>query len=262
MKMNAGGWIGMIGGLIGLIVGVGAVITTGGPAGVPIAIGMIVIFGGMFLLFYKLFFGPMINASRLLKNGIDGKATITQVNDTGVTINNNPQVKLTVDVKNMYGQKYTTTIRTLVSRINPFVFQPGMEVPVKIDPNNEKNVVINTSLLAGVNNNNAAGSTIQVNQEAMKQELETMLKENEALLLTGRPARAIVKKYHWLGVNVNGNNPYVSLDIEVLPENGIAFSATARGVIGEAAVPKYQPGSEIFVKYDLYDNSRVVLDHS
>jgi len=54
----------------------------------------------------------------------------------------------------------------------------------------------------------------------------------------------------------------VELELEVLPENAASFSGKAKGVIAEASVPKYQPGQEIFVKYDLYDNSRVVIDHS
>ena len=70
MKMNAGIWIGIIGGIIGLLVGVGAVITTAGQSGIYMGIGMLVLFGGMFYLFYRLFFKPMINANRLQKTGI------------------------------------------------------------------------------------------------------------------------------------------------------------------------------------------------
>ncbi len=258
--MNAGAWIGIIGGIIGLVVGIGAVLTTAGRSGIYIALGMLVIFGGMFYLFYKLLFGPMINAARLQKTGLPGKATITSVSDTGVTINNNPQVKLTLEVKNSFGQRYTTTVRTLVSRINPFVFQPGMEVPVKIDPKNEMNVIIDMS--GGQSSVSPGVSMGQPNEAAIKAELEKMQKDNEALSLSGKPARAIIKKYTWLGVNVNGNNPYVELEMEVLPENSSSFSGKSRGVIAEASVPKYQPGCEIFVKYDFYDNSKVVIDHS
>jgi len=87
-------------------------------------------------------------------------------------------------------------------------------------------------------------------------------KDNETISLSGRPARAIIKKYTWLGAYVNGNNPYVELELEVLPENAVAFGGKAKGVIAEASVSKYQPGHEVFVKYDLYDNSKVVIDHS
>lgn len=259
MKMNTGAWIGIIGGAIGFLAAIAAVIVTTGSEGIYITIGMLALFGGMGYLFYKLFFAPMINANRLQKTGLPGTAKVLEVRDTGVTINNNPQVKLTVEVKNNLGQRYTTTIKTLVSRINPFAYQPGIEVPVKIDPKNDQNVVLDFS-----QNSPASANKMftQQNMDALKSELEQMQKENEALLLSGRPARAIIKKYTWLGVNVNGNNPYVELEIEVLPEASASFSSKVKGVIAELSVEKYQPGKEIYVKYDLYDNSKVAIDHS
>lgn len=258
--MNTGGWIGLIGGGIGLAVGVASVIATSDSTGMYITIGVLALIGGMVFLFYKLFFGPMLNTSRLQKTGISGTATILEVRDTGVTINNSPQVKLIVEIKNTFGQKYQATIRALVSRLNPHAFSTGMQIPVKIDPKNEKNVVIDYT--GGATQRGGSTNTAQPNEEALKTELEQLQKDNDAIALSGRPARAIIKKYTWLGAYVNGNNPYVELEVEVLPENAAAFSGKARGVVAEASVPKYQPGCEIFVKYDFYDNSRVVIDHS
>jgi hypothetical protein len=258
MKMNAGAWIGIIGGIIGLLVGVIAVITTAGEMGIYIAIGMLVIFGGMFYLFWRLLFKPMINAKRLMKTGTRGTALIKEVRDTGVTINNNPQVKLILEVRNSFGQKYEVQVRTLVSRINPAAYMPGMQIPVLIDPANEKNVVIDYSGSA-VQSGNGFGT---IDPEKMKAELEQLQKDNDALLISGRPARAIIKKTTPLGVNVNGNNPYVELELEVLPENAPSFSGKAKGVISEASLPKYQPGCTVYIKYDLYDNSKLVIEHS
>jgi hypothetical protein len=263
MKMNAGMWIGIIGGLIGLIVGIGAVIATAGSSAPFITIFIIVVFGSMFYLFYRIFFKPMINAARLQKTGLPGKATILEVKDTGITINNNPQVKLMLEVKNSYGQKYNTQCRVLVSRINPNMFMPGMEVPVLIDPKNEQNVVIDYK--AGKQQTSAAATSSQIAQPnvvALEAALVQLQKDNDAILQTGKPARAIIKKYTWLGAYINGNNPYAELELEVLPENAAAFSGKARGAFSEASLPKYQPGCEIFVKYDLYDNSKVAIDHS
>ena len=54
MKMNAGIWIAIIGGLIGLLVGIGAVVATAGSTGIYIGLGMLLLFGGMFFLFYMI----------------------------------------------------------------------------------------------------------------------------------------------------------------------------------------------------------------
>ncbi len=259
IKMNAGIWIGIIGGVIGLIAGITAVVATAGSMGIYMGAAMLLLFGGMFYLFYRLFFKPLINAGRLQKTGVPGKARILEVKDTGVTINNSPQVKLILEVKNSFGQKYNTQCRVLVSRINPGAYMPGMEVPVKIDPKNEMNVVLDFS---GNATTSSAASFSQPNEAGLKAELEQLQNDNAAISISGRPARAIIKKYTWLGVNVNGNNPYVELEMEVLPDSQPSFSGKAKGVIAEASVPKYQPGQEIFVKYDLYDNSKLCIDHS
>lgn len=265
MKMNIGVWIGIIAGIFGFAVAIASVWVTAGSEGPIIVGGMLLVFGGMFFLFYKLFFGPMFNNRRLQKTGIPGKARIIEVRDTNITINNSPQVKLVVEAKNSFGQKYTATIRTLVSRINPFVYQPGMEIPVKTDPKNEQNMVIDESGGSGTTSNSyAAASNLsaQLNEAALKAELEKMQAETEPVRVAGKPARAIVKKYNWLGAYVNGNNPFVELELEVLPENTASFSAKTKGVIAEVSVHKFQPGCEIYVKYDYYDNSKVAIDHS
>ena len=260
MKLNKSAWIGIIGGIIGLLAGVIAVIATAGSMGIYMGVGMLVLFGGMFYLFYRLFFKPLINASRLQKTGLPGTARILEVKDNGITINNNPQVKLKLEVKTSLGQRYTTECQVLVSRINPNTYSPGMEVPVKIDPKNEMNVVIDFNGGQAV----TAGGISQAGADMLllKADLEQMQKENETILVSGKPARAIIKKVTLLGVNVNGNNPYVELELEVLPENYPSFPGKAKGVIGEAALFKYQPGFTLFVKYDLYDNSKVVVEHS
>jgi hypothetical protein len=259
LKMNAGIWIGIVGGIIGLLVGVSSVVMTGGSIGVYIAAGMLFFFGGMFYLFYRLFFKHMINTSRLQKTGLPGTAKILEVKDTGVTINNSPQVKLTLEVKNSLGQRYTTSCRVLVSRINPRAYLPGMEVPVKIDPKNELNVVLDFS------SNQQSLHTIvtttpHINTATTQAELQQLQKDNDAILISGKPARAIIKKIIPLGVYTTDVKQLVEIELEVLPENYPAFSGSAKAVLTETAINNYQPGNMIQVKYDLYDNSKVVVD--
>jgi hypothetical protein len=184
------------------------------------------------------------------------------VRDTGVTINNSPQVKLLLEIKNSLGQKYTTTIRTLVSRLQPLVYQPGMTIPVLIDPKYDNKVVIDTS--GGRQSSRPAATNLSDSSDAsqLKEDLLKDQQRDDAIRLTGKAARAIVKKYTWLGININGNNPYAEMEVEVLPADGPSFSAKIKGAISEQSVSKYQPGEEIFVKYDAYDLTKVAIDHS
>jgi hypothetical protein len=142
MKKIPWDWIGIIGAIFGVLIAVYSVIKAGGAGSIYIAIGMVIVFGGLGFLLYKFLWGPRINIRRLQKTGIAGKAKILEVHDTNITINNNPQVKLILEIKNNFGQVYTTACKMIISRLKPVLFQPGMEISVKIDPKNEKNIIV------------------------------------------------------------------------------------------------------------------------
>ena len=144
MKKNNWDLIGIIGFSAAVLIGAFSVIKAGGPGSILIAIAMIAVFGSMGFFLYKLIWRPGMTTRRLQKTGIPGKATIIEVRETNISIHNNPQVKLILEIKNDPGQLYTTSCCTIVSRLRPGLFQPGMEITVIIDPKNEKNVIIDT----------------------------------------------------------------------------------------------------------------------
>lgn len=137
--------IGIYGSVIAVLIGVYSVIKAGGPNSIYIAIAMLIVFGGMGFFFYNFLWGPRLNAKRLQKNGISAKAKILEIRDTNITINNNPQVKLILEIKNNNGEIYTTSSKVIIPRLKPGLYKPGMELPVKIDPKNEKNIIIVTN---------------------------------------------------------------------------------------------------------------------
>ena len=134
--------IGIMGGIAGVIIAVSAVLKAGGPNSIYIAIAMVLVFGGMGYFSYKFLWQPKNNTRRLQMEGIAGKAKILEVHETNITVNQNPQYRLVMEIKNSLGQVYITGCKTIVSRRSTMSFQPGKEVNVKIDPKNEKNVII------------------------------------------------------------------------------------------------------------------------
>jgi len=134
--------IGIYGSAIAVLIGVFAVIKAGGPGSIFIALGMIVVFGSMGYFFYKLLWGPRIHERRLHQSGIPGRAKIVEVRETNITINNNPQVKLMLEVTNSSGHVYHTSCKVIVPRLKPGLYKTGMELPIKIDPGNEKKLII------------------------------------------------------------------------------------------------------------------------
>ena len=135
--------IGIFGGATGVILAVIAILRTGDPNRFLIAVAMIVIFGGMGIALYKMLWAPKFNAQKLQKTGIDGKAKILEVHETNIAVNNRAQLKLQVQIRGNNGLDYTTSCKVVVSKLRPVAFfQPGREINIKIDPQNEKNVIV------------------------------------------------------------------------------------------------------------------------
>lgn len=261
MRMSLFGKIGLVIGLLGGLAGITVAVITAPIMGSIFASIFFLVFGGV----YWSIFRPMMMQNKLLKTGVSAKAVIKELHDTGVTVNNAPQIKLLLEVFPSNGLPYLVETKMLISRLQTASFQPGMELMVKIDPNDKDKVAVDFSGGAGYSSGSTYGSGASYSG-MNKQEAEAMLQkindENMQITAIGESSRAIVTGYKWLGVYVNGNNPFVSLDLEVLPETRRAFKAQAKGVIAEQSVSKFQPGEEIFVKFDPNNTRKVTIEHS
>ena len=133
--------IGILGGIAGVVIAIISVLRSGGPDKVYIAIAMVIVLGGMGYFINRFLWAPKANLRRLHNTGITGKARILEVHETNISVNNNPQLRLLLEL-NDNGEVYSTDCKTIVSRLNSNYFQPGKEVHVKIDPSDKKNVII------------------------------------------------------------------------------------------------------------------------
>jgi len=80
---------------------------------------------------------------KVLQQGVDGEATILEVGQTGVMVNNQPQARLRLEVRVPGWEPYQTEIKMVIPIVNVPQFQPGAVMPVKVDPNNRAKVVLN-----------------------------------------------------------------------------------------------------------------------
>lgn len=285
--------IGLIGGLIGGLVGMIVAIIANPLFGIIFS-GIVI---AVIYFSFRVAFGSIIRQEALMKNGVQAEATIVEVKETGMTVNEiYPLVKLVLEVRPPEGQPFRVETKELINRFEIPTFQPGAVLPVLYDPRNPKKVAVGTkeSLDSGRGQTQlpAAGAlepemmrvvqdfignqdpekmrTAQdpienLDPEKMRMTGEFLAQENEKsaeIRATGKPARAKILVATPLGINVNGNNPAMTFMLEVHPEGEPAFQAQTTGIISEASVPKFQPGGEIFVKYDPNDKTRVSLDHS
>lgn len=81
-------------------------------------------------------------AQMLMTTGIVGQATVDSINDSGVTVNENPQVEFVLDVTLPGREPYKASLTQVVSRLAIAGFQPGATVPVRVSPDDPQVLMI------------------------------------------------------------------------------------------------------------------------
>lgn len=222
----------------------------------------VAIFGILFLVFALVFGGMFLRwrvKQRVLQTGVAATATIVRVWDTGTRINDNPRVGMLLQVQPTTGAPFQAEIKETVSIVQMPMFQPGAHLEVKYDPAQPTNVAI-VSVISGSGASSGPGL---MNKQQAEQLLTRYQAENERILTSGVSAPAKILQYMPMGVNVNGNNPAVTLIVEVQPVAVASFTAQAHGnVIAEASVYKFQPGQMVTVRYNPEDLTEVALERS
>lgn len=94
----------------------------------PIIAIVLLVTGVSMIPFFKIFFPQQI------RNGIDTTAKVLKVWDTGVSINDNPQVGLQLEIVPESRIPYQAEAKTVVSRLNATLVQPGITAQVRYDP--------------------------------------------------------------------------------------------------------------------------------
>lgn len=257
MKLNAGAVIGLVGGLIGGSVGLAVAFIAD-----PIMGGiMALVLTLMFYIMYRAFIKPSMDYKRLLKVGIRGTGTILSVSETGTRINNQPLCKIEMQVEIPGQPVYTATTKRVISYFQIAQFQAGSQFHIMVDPaNNQKFQIVNKGDEGAANQLTSNASPQQLKE--LNEKLLEMEAENNRIRSVGIYSKAIVTKFTNMGVNINGNNPLATIEIQVLPENEPAFGAVAKNAIKNSSIPLFQPGEEIFVKYDPNDKTKVAIEHS
>lgn len=74
--------------------------------------------------------------------GRPGTATVTAIRQTGTMINENPECDIDLQVVVDGGPPYAATVRQTIAMIAIPSFQPGKEVPVKVDPQDPSSLII------------------------------------------------------------------------------------------------------------------------
>lgn len=111
---------------------------------------IMVVVGGLVLVILAavLFFvfaqggGKQTAQRNLLTTGIEAKARIVDLSDTGNRHNRNPEVRIQLEVRPATGEPFRASVTAFISPVDLPKFQPGTELTVRYDPANPAAVAI------------------------------------------------------------------------------------------------------------------------
>ena len=105
--------------------------------------GSFVVTGAVLLVVGVTMSGRSKRAAQLRATGRKAWARVESVQDTGVTVNNNPQIKIKLRVQPYGEPEFEVVKRMTVSRLS--VPQPGTTVAVAYDPDDHESIVFDDS---------------------------------------------------------------------------------------------------------------------
>lgn len=165
-----------------------------------------------------------LSARRVQRTGKRAPGVITAIRQTGMSVNDQPQVEFAVRVEPLGEPTFETKIKRIVSLLEIPSIQPGTRVEVAYDPADHSKAAFAPE----------AATAPSVPEREQSQE--------HALLVDQLKA--------------------ADLRVKVLPSGGAPFDSVVHGVFKPEGLPKYQAGKEIPVKYDPAEASAVSVDYS
>jgi hypothetical protein len=241
IKMDPFGLVGIFGsGLITVVVLLCACVSTIVPLGVT----------GFFL--YRMF-KNMNQNSTLVKTGVSAPAVILNAEDTGTTMNESPQVRLTLQVTPSSRPPFQAVTTTFVGRLQVGMIVPGASVTVRYDPNDISKVAIESLGAPSMNYGNVAAI-----QAAMQQQDQYYAQ----LRQTGEESLSRILTVSDMNMRVGDNGSMFRLTFEVTPAVGAPFKAETQAAIVDSSREKYSVGRMVYVRYDPNNKAQVALDRA
>jgi hypothetical protein len=133
-------------GVIFAVMGVAFLVIAGGAGIVGSTFNILgLTFTGVGVLLFVIGIGMARSSGRrraVLQSGLPGMATVTALSDTGVTINDSPLANIQFLVQVPGRAPYPVTKRMTLPRLMVGRVAPGVTVPVKVDPTDPEEIVI------------------------------------------------------------------------------------------------------------------------
>ncbi|MDM5276131.1 hypothetical protein ACN9MH_22070 [Paenibacillus silvae] len=207
------------------------------------------IFGGIGLMVLTSILGTSLG-QRKIKSGQPALGVIQSIQQTGIYINEQPEVRMTLKVSRQGRETYDAELRSVIPLTSLSQFQPGSVIPLVVSEKDERKV--------GLDQHGT------VTQEHMQELLnEKMMQQGIApemvdIARTGEKGLAKIVDVTPLGNGSNGNIK-LQLKLSITKPNGETFEVTTQKEIVPSALSQVQQGHIINVFYSRQDPSKVAL---
>lgn len=103
---------------------------------------ILISFGGVVPILYKYVWKPKLLARQLEQNGVEAKATIRSVSETGTLINHQPELNIALQVHPAGEESFYASAQQPVSVTQLADYRAGAEVWVRYDPQDHRRLRI------------------------------------------------------------------------------------------------------------------------
>jgi len=185
-----------------------------------------------------------------VKNGILAVGKIVSVRQTGLLVNHQPQLEITVQFSTADGREVSASLKKIVSLANLAQFQPGGLIPIRYDALHPQRIMLD---------NHADRAALQdaLNQQRVKS--GEVSQEAVDIAKKGVKAKAVVLSAQPTGNIVNGRGE-MALHLKVTrPESGSTFETRVKKAVPQQALSFVLPGSVVEVRYLPEDEKNVVI---
>nr|WP_042193568.1 hypothetical protein [Kibdelosporangium sp. MJ126-NF4]CEL20778.1 hypothetical protein [Kibdelosporangium sp. MJ126-NF4]CTQ98418.1 hypothetical protein [Kibdelosporangium sp. MJ126-NF4] len=177
-----------------------------------------------------------------------GMGTVVSVARTGLSVNDQPQLLITMDVDTQDGRNYRAQAKQLVDLTDMHAVRPGSLLPVRYMPGSDK-VVLATD---------APQQELQLVLDRIRLAKGLITPRQLQISQQGMETRAVVLSMSPTG-EIRGDRAVVSMTMRVTRPDGSTFELVQEKTVSPEMAAHAQPGAVVRVRYLAHDESEVVI---
>lgn len=196
-------------------------------------------------------------AERIKMQGVAGSATILGMRQTGVTLNEQPQIELRLQITTQMQGPYEVSIKEYVPLMLLGTLSSGRPLPVKVDPANPERVIIEWESAGSMPMAGVPAGGMPVAAPGPQSDPADIKK---LLLETGVPGTAKVISSAPTGQSDGEGRPMYSMMLEIRVDGHRPMQGPAVVGVPPERIEQLEPGDTVPIKADPSNPARMAVD--